>query len=47
MEIINIFFDFDGVIAESVDIKTQAFHQMYKIYGEDIAQKVAHHHIQN
>jgi len=43
----NIIFDFDGVICESVDIKTGAFYEMYLPYGEMIAQKVKEHHIQN
>ena len=41
----NIFFDFDGVIAESVNAKTQAFKDIYLPYGEDIAKKVVSHHI--
>lgn len=43
----NIFFDFDGVIAESVDVKTEAFREMYLPYGEKIADKVVDHHIHN
>ena len=37
----NIFFDFDGVIAESVSAKTDAFKEMYMPYGEEIAAKVS------
>ena len=40
MNIKNIFFDFDGVIAESVSAKTDAFEEMYLPYGKDIASKV-------
>ena len=40
----NIFFDFDGVLAESVHIKTQAFYQMYLPFGQQIAQKVVAYH---
>ena len=36
----NIFFDFDGVLAESVNIKTDAFYEMFLKYGKDIAEKV-------
>ena len=36
----NIFFDFDGVIAESVSAKTEAFREMYLPYGIDIANQV-------
>lgn len=47
MKINYIFFDFDGVLAESVNIKTEAFRRMYLPYGEDFAQKVVDHHIAN
>ena len=43
----NIIFDFDGVICESVHIKTDAFYEMYLPYGEEIAQKVKEYHIAN
>jgi HAD superfamily hydrolase (TIGR01549 family) len=43
----NIFFDFDGVLAESVEVKTQAFRKLYLPYGEEIAQNVVKHHLQN
>lgn len=42
-----IFFDFDGVIVDSVHIKTQMFYDMYLQYGEEIAQKAKQHHIEN
>ena len=35
-----VFFDFDGVIADSVDAKIHAFGQLYSGFGEDIRQKV-------
>lgn len=41
----NIIFDFDGVICESVHIKTDAFYEMYLPYGEEIAHKVKKYHI--
>jgi phosphoglycolate phosphatase-like HAD superfamily hydrolase len=44
MNIKNIFFDFDGVIAESVSAKTDAFEEMYLQYGKDIAAKVVEYH---
>jgi phosphoglycolate phosphatase-like HAD superfamily hydrolase len=44
MNIKNIFFDFDGVIAESVSAKTDAFEEMYLPYGEEIAAKVVAYH---
>lgn len=43
----TIFFDFDGVLAESVEIKTQAFRNLYLPYGEEIAQNVVNHHLEN
>jgi len=46
-EVKNIFFDFDGVILDSVDCKTQAFEKMYSKYGYDIAKKVKKYHLDN
>ena len=43
----NIFFDFDGVILDSVDCKTQAFEKMYSKYGNDISKKVKKYHLDN
>lgn len=40
-------FDFDGVLADSSDIKTWAFGEIYKDYGEVVVQKVKNHHTQN
>jgi HAD superfamily hydrolase (TIGR01549 family) len=42
-----IIFDYDGVISESVDIKTKAFAELYKPYGEDVVNKVVKHHLHN
>ena len=42
-----IIFDYDGVIAESVNVKTEAFAEMYKPYGESILKKVVSHHEAN
>jgi HAD superfamily hydrolase (TIGR01549 family) len=42
-----IIFDYDGVIAESVDVKTEAFAELYKPFGKDIVQKVIAHHEAN
>ncbi len=47
MKIKCIFFDFDGVLAESVNVKTEAFRKMYLQYGEDFAQRVVNHHEAN
>ena len=40
----GVIFDFDGVIAESVSIKTDAFAELYHSYGEEIINKVVDHH---
>ncbi len=47
MKIKSIFFDFDGVLAESVHVKTEAFRQMYLPYGKEVADKVVAHHRAN
>ncbi|MCW5700011.1 MAG: molybdenum cofactor biosynthesis protein MoaE [Rhodospirillales bacterium] len=39
-----VFFDFDGVLAESADIKTQAFIEMYKEHGSEVVDAVVAHH---
>ena len=46
LETVNLFV-FDGAIANSVNVKKQAFHEIYKKYGKDIAQKVVHYHVSN
>mgnify|MGYP001583197062 CR=1 FL=1 len=43
----HIFFDFDGVILDSVDCKTQAFVSMYSKYGEEVSEKVRKYHLLN
>ncbi len=47
MKIINIIFDFDGVLAESLEIKSHAFKKMYINYGEKFAENVVDHHKKN
>lgn len=42
-----IFWDFDGVIKESVDIKTKAFVQLFSSFGKDVADLVKFHHEAN
>lgn len=39
-----IIFDFDGVIVDSVNIKTKAFAQIYSPFGQEVVQKVISHH---
>ena len=42
-----IIFDFDGVVVESGKIKTQAFADLYRSYGDDIAAAAVDYHKQN
>jgi beta-phosphoglucomutase-like phosphatase (HAD superfamily) len=42
-----IFWDFDGVIKESVNIKTDAFAELFVKHGNDIVEKLRAHHISN
>jgi len=42
-----ILFDFDGVLAECMNVKTEAFAQLYEPYGENIVKKVVKHHVEN
>ena len=42
-----IFFDFDGVIKDSNNIKTEAFRKLFDKYGKSISSKVVEHHKQN
>jgi phosphoglycolate phosphatase-like HAD superfamily hydrolase len=40
-----IVFDFDGVLVESVDVKTQAFGALYSEYGDRIVEQVKAYHL--
>lgn len=42
-----IFWDFDGVIKESVEVKTKAFRELFRSFGEEVMDKVTIHHINN
>ena len=42
-----IVFDFDGVLAESVDIKTRAFALLFRDEGEEVVRKVIDFHLKN
>ena len=42
-----IFWDFDGVIKDSVAVKADAFEHMFLPFGEEIAKKVRRHHEEN
>jgi phosphoglycolate phosphatase-like HAD superfamily hydrolase len=43
----TIFFDFDGVILDSVDVKTDAFMQLYSEFGVEVVSSVKKHHLEN
>lgn len=42
-----IVFDFDGVILESADVKTEAFLELYREHGPELVAKVRAHHLAN
>jgi len=42
-----VFFDFDGVIVDSVNIKTEAFGEMFRPFGADTENKVVDYHIKH
>jgi len=42
-----VIFDFDGVIVESVDIKTKAFAALFEHEGTDIVNQVVEYHLKN
>jgi len=42
-----IIFDFDGVLAESVDVKTRAFAALYARHGGTIVERVSDYHRRN
>jgi len=42
-----VFWDFDGVIKDSNDVKTQAFIDLFDAYGSNVVQAVVAHHIKN
>jgi phosphoglycolate phosphatase-like HAD superfamily hydrolase len=42
-----VVFDFDGVILESADVKTEAFAELYAEHGADVVGRVRAHHLAN
>ncbi len=40
-----IFFDFDGVLVESAEIKCQAFRTLYEEHGEEVLERVLAYHL--
>lgn len=47
MKIKALIYDFDGVICDSVNVKTDAFAELYKDYGADIQKQVVDYHLQH
>lgn len=43
----NIIFDFDGVLVESVNIKTIAFAKLFESEGDAVVKKVVDYHLKN
>ncbi|MEQ8664778.1 MAG: HAD hydrolase-like protein [Rhodospirillales bacterium] len=41
----SVFFDFDGVICDSVNVKTEAFDRLYRDYDDDIRRMVREYHL--
>lgn len=39
-----VFWDFDGVIKDSVDVKTEAFVRLFSVYGANAAARIKKHH---
>jgi len=42
-----VFFDFDGVILDSVNVKTRAFSKMFSRYGPEVESAVVKYHLEN
>jgi phosphoglycolate phosphatase-like HAD superfamily hydrolase len=42
-----IFWDFDGVIKESVSVKTDAYVELFTPYGNEVCKQVRKHHLAN
>jgi len=42
-----IFWDFDGVIKDSIEAKGEAFVELFKTYGEVVCNKILDHHLCN
>ena len=40
-----VFWDFDGVIKESVSVKTDAFVDLFRPFGSDVCEQVRKHHL--
>jgi len=45
MKLQAVFWDFDGVVLDSVDVKTRAFARMFSAYGSEIEKAVVDYHL--
>jgi phosphoglycolate phosphatase-like HAD superfamily hydrolase len=43
----TLFWDFDGVIKDSVAVKARAFERLFAPFGAQVAERVRHHHERN
>jgi len=43
----TIFWDFDGVIKDSVEIKSDAFEELFLPFGTEVSKKIRAHHEKN
>lgn len=43
--VLAVFFDFDGVICDSVDVKTEAFDRLYADFDDDVRRMVREYHL--
>ena len=43
----GIAFDFDGVLVESVDVKTKAYARLFEEHGEGVVSRVVDYHLTN
>ena len=43
----GVAFDFDGVLVESVDVKTKAYARLFEEYGEGVVSRVVDYHLTN
>jgi phosphoglycolate phosphatase-like HAD superfamily hydrolase len=39
-----VFWDFDGVIKDSIEVKSTGYEQLFLSYGDDVVKKVCEHH---
>ena len=42
-----VIFDFDGVLVESVDVKTNAFKKLFEKEPEEVVEKIIEYHLKN